>query len=589
MDPRGQRPPLRILVVEDEDAHAELISRAFEEGGAEKYAVTVARNLREARENLDVSIPDLVIADLKLPDGKGTELVWHHGKDRRIPLIVMTSHGNEAAAVEALKGGALDYVVKSDATFLDMPRAAERALREWGHIAERRHAEDALKDSEERFRAVFESAADSIFIKDHSLAYTHVNAATCKLLGLPASRIVGKRSEDLYDEETARQLNERETRVLAGESLEVEQIRYVRGSSMTFHDTLVPLRNRTRDIIGICCISRNITERKKVGSESPIGGLDYPSEAMRATLRKSLVAARTDSTIVLQGESGSGKDYLARWLHDRSRRANGPFFSINCAALPGELAESELFGHERGAFTGAAGMKKGLLELAEGGTILLNEIGELDLPLQAKLLTFLDTQSFVRVGGEKQIRVNARLIAATHRDLEEEVDKGRFLEPLFYRLSVFPIRVPPLRERLEDLPMLVEEIVGKLAAEMQLTVVPRIGSRHVDALSRYHWPGNVRELRNVLERSLILWEGGGFNVVMPAPKPTDHEWSHTIRYVPGKSIRDCTEELQTFLCTAALDTCQGNKKEAARLLDLSRDAFYRYLKKIGKKPEDKTC
>ena len=588
MDTRVQRPPLRILVVEDEDAHAELICRAFEEGNAERYVVTVARNLREAREYLDRAVPDLVIADLLVPDGKGTELLWDKERERRIPLVIMTSHGDEAAAVEAMRAGALDYVVKSDFSFLEMPRTVARALREWGHIAERRNAEDALKESEERFRAVFESAEECIYITDRSLAYTHVNAATCKLHGLPASRIVGKHAEDLYDEETAKQLNDREARVLTGESLEVEQIRYVRGSSMAFHDTLVPLRNRDRDIIGICCISRNITERKKVTSEAPVGVLDYPSETMRATLGKALIAARTDSTILLQGESGSGKDYLARWLHDHSRRANGPFFSINCAALPAELAESELFGHERGAFTGAAGLKKGLLELAEGGTILLNEIGELDLPLQAKLLTFLDTQSFVRVGGERQIRVNARLIAATHRDLEEEVDKARFLEPLFYRLSVFPIRVPPLRERLEDLPALVEEIVAKLAAEMQLTVAPRIGTRHVEALSRYHWPGNVRELRNVLERSLILWEGGGFNIVMPVPKGANNEWAYTIRYVPGKTIRDCTDELQGFLCAAALDTCRGNKKEAARLLDLSRDAFYRYLKKIQRSPENKT-
>ncbi len=345
---------------------------------------------------------------------------------------------------------------------------------------------------------------------------------------------------------------------------------------------MVPLRNQTGDIVGICCISRNITERRKVTSESPVGGLDYPSEAMRTTLRKALVAARTDSNILLQGESGSGKDYLARWLHDRSRRANGPFFSINCAALPRELAESELFGHERGAFTGAAGLKKGLLELAEGGTILLNEIGELDLPLQAKLLTFLDTQSFVRVGGEKQIRVNARLIAATHRNLETEVDQRRFLEPLFYRLSVFPIRVPPLRERLEDMPLLVEDIVSKLALEIQLLAVPRIESHHIDALRGPAWPGNVRELRNVLERSLILWDGGPFKVVVPLAKTAEHEWSYALRYVPGKTIRACTDELRTFLCAAALDTCQGNKKAAADLLDVSRDAFYRYLKKMQK-------
>ena len=170
---------------------------------------------------------------------------------------------------------------------------------------------------------------------------------------------------------------------------------------------------------------------------------------MRDCLELARIAAATNSIILLLGETGSGKDYIARWIDDQSRRSAGPYFALNCAALPRELAESELFGHEAGAFTGARARKKGLLELAEGGTLLLNEIGELPLSLQSKLLTFLDTRSFLRVGGDKGVKVDARLIAATHRDLGQEIAQGRFLEPLFYRLNVFPIQVPPLRERLE--------------------------------------------------------------------------------------------------------------------------------------------
>ncbi len=196
--------PRRILVVEDSEAHAELIFRAFEEAQAGEYEVTVAGSVREAREYLDESIPNLVIADLLLPDGKGTELVGNGRTGERIPLIVMTSHGNEQAAVDALKGGALDYVVKSPAAFLDMPRFADRAIREWGLIVERQVMEKALKESEERFRAVFESAEECIFIKDHSLRYTHVNRSMSRLLELDPSGIIGKQAEDLYGEETGK-------------------------------------------------------------------------------------------------------------------------------------------------------------------------------------------------------------------------------------------------------------------------------------------------------------------------------------------------------------------------------------------------
>jgi DNA-binding NtrC family response regulator len=306
---------------------------------------------------------------------------------------------------------------------------------------------------------------------------------------------------------------------------------------------------------------------------------------MRVTLEKAGIAADADGIVLLEGESGSGKDYLARWIHDHSRRVSGPFFSINCAALPRELAESELFGHERGSFTGATGLKRGMLELAEGGTILLNEIGELDLSLQSKLLAFLDTLSFLRVGGQKHVNVNARLIAASHRDLKREVTEGRFLRPLFYRLSVFPIHVPALRERIEDIPTLVRSLLAKLAVEMQLSEIPLIEPADIEVLSRYDWPGNVRELRNVLERSLMLSRGTDFTLALPAttgqPARNGKRWSHTVTLGEGRTLPQVTDEVIRSLCTEVLSRCGGRKKEAARLLGISRGALYRYLKRLG--------
>jgi transcriptional regulator with PAS, ATPase and Fis domain len=324
-----------------------------------------------------------------------------------------------------------------------------------------------------------------------------------------------------------------------------------------------------------------VTERKRALRLSPVADRHYPSGAMGITLKDAYYAAGSQSTILLVGESGSGKDFLARWIHDRSRRCNGPFFAINCAAISKELAESELFGHEPGAFTGARGVKRGLLELAEGGTLLLNEIGELSLFMQSKLLTFLDTKSFVRVGGQRTISVNARILAATHRDLESEIAAGRFLEALYYRLNVLTIPVPPLRERIEDLPILLEEIMATLAAELQLTQIPVIDPANVIAMSKYRWPGNVRELRNALERALMLWDGErGLSIMIPSAQPCRDEWHHRVRFPARGGLRTVTEEVKHSLCAEALRRCSGNKTAAARLLGISRDSLYQYIRQF---------
>ncbi len=453
-------------------------------------------------------------------------------------------------------------------------------------ITGRRRTEEALLVSEERFRAVFEQTDECIFIKDTDLRYTLVNPAVTRLFQIPASEILGRRAEDIYGEKIGKQISERSCRALAGDTVEYEQSRPIGDTLVVFRDVWTPLKNEAGQVIGVCGVSRYETDREVPLSKSRSTIDDYPSKAMQEALKPARHGARFDGVILLQGESGSGKDHLARWIHNHSPRANGPFFSINCAALPRDLAESELFGHERGAFTGASVRKKGQLELAEGGTILLNEIGELDLLLQSKLLAFLDTSSFLRVGGEKAVRVDARLIAATHRDLDTEVAEERFLKPLMYRLNIFPVHVPPLRDRKEDIPVLVEEILARLAREMQLRRLPVIDGGHVRTLAQYHWPGNVRELRNVLERSLMLWQGGRFRLELPqarqkAGEPAEGQWTHPVSYVRGRTLKEVHQEVTKYLCEQALLDCGGKKPEAAKLLGVSRDAFYRYVKKFG--------
>ncbi|MGO8823459.1 MAG: PAS domain S-box protein, partial [Desulfomonilaceae bacterium] len=261
-------------------------------------------------------------------------------------------------------------------------------------VSERKQAEEELKKSEQRFKAIFEGANDLIFIKDLSFRYTHVNPATAKLFGIPASEILGKTSEDFFDKEAARYIVAIDTRVLNGERIEDLNIRKVKGIPMTFHDVRVPMRNESGEIIGVCGISRDVTDLNRIQDTKKLEPEEYRSEVMKSALELATFAASGKSVILLLGESGSGKDYIAKYIHERSDYSSGPYFSINCASIPSELAESELFGHEAGAFTGAVRQKRGLLELAEGGTLLLNEVGELSPALQAKLLTFLDTRTF---------------------------------------------------------------------------------------------------------------------------------------------------------------------------------------------------
>jgi PAS domain S-box-containing protein len=451
-------------------------------------------------------------------------------------------------------------------------------------IEQRKRADKALRQSEERFRAIFEAASDCIFIKDRDLTYTHVNPAMEKLLGISTAGLVGKTDDILFPESRASMTREVDSRVLEGNLVEEELTILANAMPLTLSVVKYPMYGRDGHIIGLCGIARDITERKKAQETSILSEVAsrlnhnlYSSPAVCSMLNMALVAAETDSTILLLGESGSGKDHVARFIHDHSKRASGPYFIINCASLPAELAESELFGHEAGAFTGARSRKRGLLELAAGGTLLLNEVAELSLAIQAKLLTFLDSREFTRVGGEKKISVNTRILAATNRDLAEQVGNGQFRSDLFFRLNVISLSIPPLRDRIEDLPILVEQLVSELAWKLRLPSVPHISANAIRKLSQYSWPGNIRELRNILERTLILSGTGPLRLDLLESKD---ELAEACSAGSSKQpLNELVGDLQLRLVKDALTQARGNKQKAAHLLGISRYALRRLLKK----------
>jgi len=298
-------------------------------------------------------------------------------------------------------------------------------------------------------------------------------------------------------------------------------------------------------------------------------------ETLKNELRKIEQVAATDATVLILGETGTGKELLARAVHDRSQRRARPLVKVNCAALPANLIESELFGHEKGAFTGALSRRAGRFELADKGTIFLDEIGDMPAELQAKLLRVLQEGEFERVGGTQTLKVNVRVIAATNRDLAKAAAEGSFRQDLYYRLNVFPISIPPLRERLDDIPILVQHISKKYAAKLGKNI-ETIPQKVIDAMRSYSWPGNVRELENIVERAVILTRGNALQIddSFETARSTESETmaNGTLQEVERKHILRVLEETKWKI---------AGKRGAAERLGLNPSTLWSRMHKLG--------
>ena len=301
------------------------------------------------------------------------------------------------------------------------------------------------------------------------------------------------------------------------------------------------------------------------------------SKAMIAVFRMIDKIAPTNATALILGESGVGKELVASAIHFKSHRSEKPFIKFNCAALPESIIESELFGHEKGSFTGATANRQGRFELADGGTIFLDEIGELSLPVQAKLLRILQEKEFEKVGGSKTMKTDIRVIAATNRDLEEEIESGKFREDLYYRLNIFPITVPPLRERKADILVLADYFVEKYNA-LNFKGVRRISTRAIDMFMRYHWPGNVRELENCIERAVILSED---NVIHGYHLPPTLQTAESSGTPASGSLQQRLDAIEHEMIIEALKRTKGNMAKAASQLGLTERVIGLRVKKFG--------
>jgi len=433
-------------------------------------------------------------------------------------------------------------------------RDAEGRIVRWYNlltdIDDRKCAEDALHKSEERWRSVFENSAIGVALTDLRGRFLATNSAYQKMLGYTDEEIGRLTFLELTHEDYRESNRQLVTELLEGKrrQFQIEKQYRRKGGSLIWVSNNVSLVPGTESMPRfVMALSEDITERKQTEEKLRRSQADLleafeeikrlkdrlqdenlilreeidhafmfddivgSSPVLQSVLSSIVKVAPTDTTILISGETGTGKELIARAIHKRSRRSNHSFVSVNCAAIPPSLIASELFGHEKGAFTGAVQQRRGRFEMAHSGTIFLDEIGEVPVETQLALLRVLQERQFERVGGSRSIPVDVRIIAATNRDLSLAIAAGTFRSDLFYRLNVFPIQVPPLRKRTEDIPLLIEYFVKKFAEDMAKRI-KQIKKRTLELCQAYSWPGNIRELQNIVERSMILCTGDTFSI-----------------------------------------------------------------------------
>jgi DNA-binding NtrC family response regulator len=448
---------MHVLIIDDEAALRQILVSTVARAG---YTTDTAECVRDAASKLVRGDVDVALCDIRMPDGDGVDLVRNMraaGIDTQ--FIMVTAFASMETAVEALRAGATDYMVK--------PINNEDLLHRLGNL-------DAMR-------------------------------------GLKA-----------------------ENRAL----------------------------------------------RRLVGGEKGLFHFDSPK--MVATERLVARVAVTDSTVLVTGESGTGKGVIARSIHEQSARSEAPFIPINCGAIPENLLESELFGHTKGAFTGADRARKGLVSQADRGTLFLDEIGEMPMHMQAKLLHVIEDKEVRPVGGELARRIDTRIIAATNRDLQEMVKQGTFREDLYFRLSKFVIEIPPLREREEDIPRLIRYVMQNIAGAGKAPL--GLDPMAEEILTEYAWPGNVRELENVINRAYILADGGNITLSDLPPdiaRKLPSQESSVATRLAGGNLRDQMRRMEADIIFRALAECNGDRRQAAQQLEIGLSSLYRKLDEFG--------
>ena len=585
----------RILIVEDERITAEDLHDILTEMGYQVTAIVSsgAEAIREAEQNP----PDLALMDIRIKgDMDGTETARILGERFDIPVVYLTAHADRETLQRAKRAKPLGYIVKP---------FQESELQASVEIALHRHQQDKkVRDGQQHLTDLLSAMVLGVISVDQAEIVLVFNPAAEELTGYKKSDVVGgpvRKVFRLADIQSGQAVDLPMAEVLG--NLTVSELNNIwligkDGFKSPISGNISPVRGATGEAIGAVIVFEEVLAKKddailrstqelaEQGSEVQFGKFYMlaHSEEMKRVLGFALRIARSEaSTILLEGESGAGKDVLAQFLHYSSSRRTGPFVPVNCSAIPEHLVESELFGHERGAFTDAKTQKRGLFEIADGGTLFLDEIGELSPAMQAKLLRVLEEQSVRRLGSTEDIAVDVRVIAATNRTLSDQVKFAEFRLDLFHRLSVIQILLPPLRDRSSDILPLARHFIQQNNLKYR-GKIEGISEGAAKLLQEHTWPGNVRELRNVMERGVLV---ENTKVIQPTSihfvsLPSRSAASEAPRAKANWSLSDT----ERGLVVRALEKTGGNQSRAAKLLGITRDMLRYRMKKMHLKARE---
>ena len=571
-----------ILLVEDNPGDARLIRELFRDIQGRSFDILTAESFRQAHDRLKKHTVDLALVDLFLPDSHGLDTFRKLARDYpALPQVLLTGLNDRETAIQAVREGAQDYLLKGEADGHILMRAIDYAIERKRIQAELEAANTRLQKSAEDLHSILNQLHIGTILIDPEGRILHMSVSALRLLGkkppIPEGRpwqdAVGFADHDVHALERLMQQDERNKFVVhftpPGHSS--------RWLEIDIHDD--PRDTRAK-MFFLYDETEIHTLRKQLEDKSQFHDLIGKCRLMQDVYRQIRNLSRVDSTVIIEGETGTGKELVARALHDLSPRKDKPFLAVNCAGLTDSLLGSQLFGHRKGAFTGANSDHRGFFESAQGGTIFLDEIGDMPAPVQTSLLRVLQEKEITRLGESQPRKVDVRIICATHHDLQAQVAQQSFRADLLYRIRVGRIHLPPLRERQEDLPLLIWAFVGQCRKAMDKRFVQDVGAEAMQRLTRYQWPGNIRELKSVIEYAVLQCEG---DTIQPGHFPPELlEASGTAG--PVTETTAAVKDRERLL--GALKEAKGNRARAAQRLGISRATFYRWLDDLNISKDD---